>query len=142
MIAKQIRYINQEVFQKYGTVIELKPYSKDGWEIVVKVEDAGWRIAVLEFGRRSTAKLEKHPRSKESFEPLNGSALLIVAESSSPQDFEVFFLDTPVCLNEGIWHQVISLSETCTVKITENLEVACEYYDFKEEVTPCLVSLK
>lgn len=139
---KPINFITPEAFEKYGTVIDLKPDSKDGWEIVVRVENTGWRIAVLEFSRRGTDKLEKHPLSKESFEPFKGSAILIAAEENAPENYEAFFLDRPVCLKEGVWHQVISLSESCKVKITENLEVACEYYHLQEEVTPCLGSMK
>lgn len=135
MGAKKIRFITREAFARYGTVIELKPQSQDGWEVVVKVENSGWRIAVLEFSRHTASMLENHPQSKESFEPLYGTALLIVAENNAPDSFEVFLLDKPVCLFEGIWHQVISLSQVSCVKITENLEVACVFHDLRDEVT-------
>ncbi len=134
MYKKQIKYITEESFKNYGDVIELKPHSEDGWEIVVRVENTGWRIAVLEFARRTTKKLERHPTSKESFEPLLGTALLIAALKDFPEDFEVFLLDRPVCLNAGVWHQVISLSDLSQVKITENLVVSSEFYELENEI--------
>lgn len=133
MKMQPIRFITQETFEKYGMVIELKPHSKDGWEVVVTAPVSGWRIAVLEFSRRTAGRLENHPSSKESFEPLKGTAVLLVAENSAPENFEAFLLDQPVCLNEGVWHEVISLSEAAQVKITENLEVDCEYHTLSNE---------
>lgn len=131
---RSIRNITPEGFATYGDVIGLKPDSVDGWEIVVKAEENGWRIAVLEFSRRTTAVLERHPDSRESFEPLKGVTLLLAAaEGDTPDNFSVFLLDKPVCLHKGIWHQVISLSEVSQVKITENLDVSCEYHGLSNE---------
>lgn len=135
---KEIKNITADSFAKYGTVLEFTANMYDGWEILVKAENTGWRIALLEFSRKSTDVLENHPASKESFEPLKGMALLLAAENHSPEDFEAFLLDKPVCLNEGVWHQVISLSEVTQVKITENLEVTCEYHKLKSPVMPAL----
>lgn len=136
MELKTIKNITADSFSKYGVVIDLNPDSKDGWEIVVRAESPGWRIAVLEFSRKTAKVIENHPSSKESFEPVSGTALLAAAENGSPEDFEVFLLDRPVCLNEGIWHQVISLSATSKVKITENLKVTCEYFELENDITP------
>lgn len=138
MELKNISNITAETFSKYGTVIEFTSKMYDGWEILVREEKSGWRIALLEFTRRTTKILENHPTSKESFEPVKGTAILIAAENSAPENFEVFLLDKPVCLNEGIWHQVVSLSEVTQVKITENLEVTCEYYNLPCEITPVI----
>ena len=138
MELKNISNITAEAFSKYGTVIEFTPKMYDGWEILVREEKSGWRIALLEFTRRTTKILESHPTSKESFEPVKGTAILIAAENNAPESFEIFLLDKPVCLNEGIWHQVVSLSEVTQVKITENLEVSCEYYNLPGEITPVI----
>ncbi|HEX2927738.1 MAG TPA: ureidoglycolate lyase [Ruminiclostridium sp.] len=135
MNLKVIENITRESFIKYGVVIELTPDSKDGWEIVSKEANVGWRIAVMEFARKSTSILEKHPVSMESFEPVKGTALLIVAENSEPENFKVFLLDKPVCLNKGVWHQVISLSQVSCVKITENLEVDTVIHTLKNELS-------
>ena len=130
---KYIGNITPEAFARYGDVIALKPTSIDGWEVVVRVSDKGWRIAVLEFSRKATGELEKHSDSRESFEPLKGVALLLVSVDAEPENFEVFLLDQPVCLYAGIWHQIISISEVSQVKITENLEVSCVYHQLLNE---------
>ena len=135
----EIKNITIGDFSKYGVIIDLTPHCSGGWEILVKSENTGWRIAVLEFSTKTARNLECHPLSKESFEPLSGTALLILALNDNPQDFEVFLLDKPVCLNEGIWHQVISCSEASKVKITENLEVTSEYYELNGEIKPVLL---
>lgn len=67
---------------------------------------------------------------------MSGCSLLIVAEHNSPDEFEVFLLDQPVCLNERVWHQVISLSEKTVVKNTENLEVSCVYHELSKSIMP------
>ncbi|HHV98456.1 MAG TPA: hypothetical protein GXX36_02585 [Clostridiaceae bacterium] len=138
MKAKPIKVIQAGNFAKYGKVIELTSNHQDGFDIIVTSESPGWRIAVYEVQRRTTGFMENHPTSKESFEPLYGTALLILAENSNPEDFEVFLLDKPVCLNEGIWHQIITLSEVAAVKITENLEVNSEFYYFENELNPMI----
>ncbi len=128
MQLQPVRNITRESFGKYGTVIEFTPACSDGWEVVAEAPVNGWRIAVLEFSTKSAKRLENHPTSKESFEPLVGTAILFAAENSAPEKFEAFLLDKPVCLNEGVWHEVISLSEVSQVKITENLTVDSSYY--------------
>lgn len=136
MGTKPILNITPSAFSKYGTVLTFTDKCVDGFEIVVRAENTGWRIALLEFSRKTTKVVENHPHSKESFEPISGMSLLMVAENSTPEEFEVFLLDQPICLNEGVWHQVISLSEVSKVKITENLEVECEYHQLQNEVSP------
>ncbi|MDZ5038549.1 hypothetical protein GNF66_15660 [Clostridium perfringens] len=48
-------------------------------------------------------------------------------------------MDKPICLYKGIWHQVISLSDSASVKITENLDVTSEFYYFESEILPMMV---
>ncbi len=139
MLIKEIRNIDRNNFQKYGDIIDLRPESVDGWDIPVKVGQSGWRIAVLEFSWKTAKKLECHHDSRESFEPLQGIPFLIVAEKNNPDSFEVFLLDKPVCLNENIWHQLISCSGASKIKITENLDVTSEFYELKGEVKPCFI---
>jgi len=57
-----------------------------------------------------------------------------VAPFDDPETYEVFLLDRPVCLHEKVWHQVICLSEKATMKITENLDVACVYHDLTKPI--------
>ena len=76
--------------------------------------------------------MENHPFSKESFEPLKGITVLLVAEHETPEEYQAFVLDKPVCLKKGIWHQVLALTPEAQVKITENLEVASEFYEYEK----------
>ncbi|MGC8764920.1 MAG: ureidoglycolate lyase [Brevinematia bacterium] len=127
---KELKYITKESFSKYGFVIDFNNPNSEGWEILTKVSKEGWRIAILEIERKAAKRLERHPDSIETFEPMSGIGVLLVA-SERPENFEVFLLDKPVCLNKGVWHEVFSLSERAKFKITENDEVECEYYNFK-----------
>ncbi len=126
---KELKYITKENFKKYGMVLDFSSKDVSVWEILFKVKDSGWRIAILEIDRHSATRVERHPDSIETFEPLSGISLLLVSDKD-PEGFEVFLLDKPVCLNKGIWHEVIALSEKAKFKITENDEVVCEYHDF------------
>jgi ureidoglycolate hydrolase len=133
---RTLQTLSPETFAPYGRILQFTEQMSDGWEILITSESPGWRIALLEFDRRSTQTLEHHPHSKESFEPLSGTSLLIVAPYESPDQYEIFLLDQPICLNEKVWHQVISLSDQTKVKITENLEVDCVYHQLATEITP------
>lgn len=75
-----------------------------------------------------------HPTSRESFEPLHGLTVLVVATHENPEEYEAFILDKPVCLKKGIWHQVLALTEEAQVKIVENLEVQSEFYDLEKAI--------
>jgi ureidoglycolate hydrolase len=123
-MAHPIRHITAESFAKYGHVIEHDGRPGEGFQVVLSEwEGVGWRIAVNRITDTAAAKLARHPNSMESFEPVEGVTLLIVAATDAPQDIEVFLLDRPVCLFKDIWHATICLSEHSVVKITENLEV-------------------
>lgn len=131
---RSILNLNKEAFAPYGDIIDFTEAKEDGWEIVVRSSGAGWRLALLEIQQQSTMKLEYHPESKESFEPISGTTLLIVATFDHPNDYQVFLLDRPICLNEKVWHQVICMSETSIMKITENREVSCVYYELEKPI--------
>lgn len=131
---REILNISKENFAPFGKVIEFSNECNDKFEIIITDELNPWRIAVYRYKEKSVKVMENHPTSKESFEPLSGTTFLMVAENNTPEDFKVFLLDKPVCLYEGVWHQVISLSNEASVKITENLEVSSEFYEFENEV--------
>jgi hypothetical protein len=57
-----------------------------------------------------------------------------LAEHESPENIRAFLLDKPVCLFEGVWHDVLALSSAAKVKITENLEVRSEYHNLEKPV--------
>lgn len=132
---KLIKNLSSEAFKPYGDIIDFTEAKYDGWEIIVLSEGPGWRIALLEIDRKSTTTLEHHPKSKESFEPVNGTTLLIAAPYETPDDYEIFLLDRPICLNEKVWHQLICLSDKSSMKITENLEVGCVYHELETVVS-------
>lgn len=136
---KHIKNINHQSFDQYGIIIDHPVTNTDHFfKVLISENNAGWRIAFFEINRKSTNMLENHPYSCESFEPINGTTLLLVGKNESPQDYEVFLLDKPICLHKGIWHQVITLSEYSQIKITENNEVTSEFYYLKDAVCPVL----
>ncbi len=136
---RDINYIVGDNFNKYGVVLELTKNAVNGFDILVTEKAHGWRIALYEYDRRNAERLENHPTSKESFEPVKGVTLLVVAEKDKPEEFETFLLDKPVCLEKGVWHQVITLSDRAVVKITENLEVDSEFFYPKNPLRPAIL---
>jgi hypothetical protein len=136
---KRIKNITRDSIAPYGVLLEPTGISQTGFEIIVREENTGWRLAVLEIERKSSKTIENHPTSMESFESVYGVTLIILAPNETPENFEVFLLDKPICLNKGIWHQVITISEKSMVKITENLYVTSEYYNFENDLIPALI---
>ncbi len=136
---KPIVTISKESFEKFGKVIEFSPECKEKFEVVLTEPNEPWRLAVYRYKEKGVKVMESHPTSMESFEPLTGTTLIMVAENKTPQDYEVFLLDKPICLYKGIWHQVISISDDASVKITENLDVTSEFYEFENEIRPMMV---
>lgn len=94
-----------------------------------------WRIAVFRYTNKSIKIIENHPISKESFEPLKGVTVLLVAEHDCPENYRAFILGKPVCLKKEIWHQVLALTSEAEVKITENLNVESVFYEYDVEKT-------
>jgi len=125
----EIENITTENFAAFGYVLEFTPDMTEPFHIIVREEKDPWRLALLRFDWHSIERLENHPESMESFEPLEGAAVLFVAENKSPEKIRAFFLDKPICLFKGVWHEVLALSSQAKVKITENLEVTAEYYN-------------
>lgn len=132
----KIERITKESFAPFGTVIEFPEGNKENFCIVDTEELKPWRIAVFRYRNRTIKTIERHPSSKESFEPLSGVTLLLTAETEKPEQYRIFLLDRPVCLKKNIWHQVLALSEEASVKITENLEVESVFYNLDQEINP------
>jgi ureidoglycolate hydrolase len=74
-------------------------------------------------------RLEQHIDTFESFEPVEGKALLYVAKEKNPKEIECFLLDRPVILNKGVWHGVVTRHLSAEIKITENADVDCIYWN-------------
>lgn len=130
-----IQVITRDNFAKYGRVIEFLPQSADErYEVVIREPDEPWLLAVFRVRIREAVRLERHPSSLESFEPMSGTAVLLVAEPDEPASFAAFLLDKPVCLYKGVWHEVITLSAETLIKITENNEVTTEFFELAQPV--------
>lgn len=130
----RLQSVQKDTFEKYGKVLEFTEDCSEPFEIIITEEEKPWRLAVFRYRNKTVKRMECHPLSLESFEPLKGLTVLIVAEHDHPEAYEAFILDKPVCLYKGIWHQVLALTEEGQVKIAENLEVTSEFYDLENEI--------
>lgn len=88
----------------------------------------GWRIAYLIVRDKVIYRLEQHPGTFESFEPVKGETLLYLARNRNSKKIECFYLDKPVILDKGVWHAVATLNGESEIKITENSKVKCIYW--------------
>lgn len=125
-----IKHLSTDTFQPYGYIIAHDETLPQNFQIVL-TENAtvGWRLAVSKITRQSFTKISRHPNSMESFEPISGVTLLCVAPPDTPEQYEIFLLDQPVCLHKNIWHASLTLSTYSLVKICENNEVDSEEYE-------------
>ncbi len=127
---------NRTNFRKYGKIIEyphkeLKGNVRNLWRIVHDVpQHTGWRVAYLVLRDKSIGRMECHPISDETFEPVKGRALIFLAKDQSLNAIECFALDKPIVLYKGIWHGLISVSREAEIKIIENHTVSCNHWDF------------
>jgi ureidoglycolate hydrolase len=131
---RPIEIITQENFSAFGSVIAFPPEDTGNFYIVASDAEKPWRLAVFRYRNHEIKTIERHPTSMESFEPLSGISLLLVAEPETPEDYHVFLLDKPIILNKGIWHQTMAITESAEVKITENLDVYSEYIELEKAV--------
>ena len=148
----KIEIITAKNFRSFGRVIEYPNKHKKGrtrnlWRIVVTDPNAkGWRIAYLILRDKMLNRLERHPNTFESFDPMSGKSLFWAAPKNQPQKLRFFILDKPVILKKGVWHGLISLTNEAEIKITENAKVTCQYYPlpkpFKRKIHNEILSLK
>ncbi len=132
---KPIKNISFDSFLKFGRVLDFNPDDNTAFQVIIKESESPWRIGMLRVTEKECGELESHPYSMETFEPVSGSTLLIVSLTDNVNDSEIFFLDKPVCLNKGVWHGIVALSETAVVKITENLEVETVYKTLPKQIS-------
>lgn len=131
--------ITSQNFKRFGWIIEYPgrkktPKTENLFKIIVRQPKLGWRIAYLVVRDRVVNRLEQHPESLESFEPVNGKGLLFVSTRKDEKAVKCFLLDKPIILRRGIWHGVVTLSPELDVKITENSKVRCVYWKIKKVV--------
>jgi ureidoglycolate hydrolase len=141
----KIKNLTPRDFAPYGEIIQPGKRFPQGQEkdwkfyVIAREPDSAWRIGYYLPRIKALRKLEKHPDSLESFEPVTGISILIVAQEETPDSPEAFLLDRPIILKKGIWHGILSLSAKVELKITENLKVESKFYHFKK---PLSVKLK
>lgn len=135
-----INKIKKENFNKYGWVIEYPgkiDKSKSQFEIILtEKKKTGWRIAYLIERKDYIDMLEQHPDSFESFEPVSGKTLIFLSNKKNLKTVECFYLDKPVILGKGVWHNVLTLSKESQIKITENAKVKCIYWFLGGTINP------
>ncbi|MBN1868996.1 MAG: hypothetical protein JW847_00235 [Candidatus Omnitrophica bacterium] len=125
---------NKNNFKKYGKIIEYPDKGSKGtvrnlWRIVhTEPAETGWRAAYLILRDKTIGRMECHPQSDETLEPIKGRARLFVSRDQDPGKIECFTLDKPVILNKGVWHGLISLTPETEIKIFENNYVSCCYW--------------
>lgn len=134
MLTEKPQSITRHNFRRYGTLIgypgkETKGTARNLWRIVHRAPNSnGWRVAYLILRDKSIGRLECHPTSDETFEPVRGRALIFVATGRKLEDVACFRLDAPVIVHKGIWHGLITESSETEIKITENLNISCRYW--------------
>jgi ureidoglycolate hydrolase len=132
------KLITRENFRRFGWIIELpdRKVSKTEnlFKIIVRQPKQGWRVAYLVVRDRVISRLEQHPESLESFEPVKGKGLLFLTTKKDSASIECFTLDRPVILKKGVWHGVVSLSREFDVKIVENASVRCVYWSLGRDL--------
>ena len=132
--------LNRRNFRPFGKIIEYPNRKSKGdkrnlWRIVHReTTERGWRIAYLVLRDKTIGRLECHPRSDESFEPIKGTALLFVSRKKDLNSIQCFKLNKSIIIHKGIWHGLISLAPETDLKITENLRVTCHYWPLSRRI--------
>ncbi len=139
MFKASLKYkrITARSFKPFGWLIdypgrEKASKTKNLFRIVVRQSKLGWRIAYLVVRDKKIDRLEQHPESLETFEPVKGRGILFVSTSKDKAHIACFLLDKPVILKRGIWHAVVTLTREFDIKITENSKVRCVYWWIKK----------
>jgi ureidoglycolate hydrolase len=117
-----IEHLTPDAFAPFGDVV-----APDGDDrFVVHVEDPhekGWRFARSRVARGPVTLVSRHETTRESFVPLAGTTVIVVAERDTPDDLHAFLLDRGVVIHKDVWHQTVALSERSYLAISENHEV-------------------
>lgn len=125
-----IRSLTPASIRPYGLIIDSACVKDDGkrncFGILLKERSRGWRIGYLVVRERTIRRLERHPDSLETFEPVRGRPVIAFARPKEFRRPRVFLLDKPVVVKKGIWHEVAAVSKEAEIKIFENREVKVE----------------
>jgi len=130
----KINSLTHEAIRPYGIIIDAKCVKDGGrgnaFGILLKEKSKGWRIGYLIVREKKIKRLEQHPDSLETFEPVKGKAVIAFASNRTPDKIKVFHLDKSVVVNKGVWHEVATLSKRAEIKIFENLSVKTRHCTF------------
>ena len=125
---------NSSNMSPFGKIIhypnkQSKGRKRNLWRIVHnEPAKVGWRVAYLVLLYNSIGRMECHPTSDETFDPVKGKALIFVALNKSLDAIKCFYLDKPIILRKGVWHGLIALDDEAEIKIIENHKVTCRYW--------------
>lgn len=131
-------------FEQYGKILDFESdgdqYKIEGgqseWNVVFDYDKpVGWRIGIYKGRDHEITKLECHPSLWETFEPVSGIGILLVAPHEQPESLEAFLLDRPVVAKPKIWHWILALSDIAKVKVTEDHIVDKEYHHLKRPLS-------
>lgn len=128
-------------FRPYGKIIEYPNKEAKGrvrnlWRIVhAESGRTGWRVAYLVLRDRTIGRLECHPTSDETFEPVRGRALIFTALRKDFAAMRCFILDKPLIIRKGVWHGLVTCSPETEIKITENSKVTCRYWELGRRIS-------
>lgn len=136
----KILKLTHKAIRPYGRIIDasyarFKP-GDNGFGVVFSERSTGWRIAYLVVRKRRITRLESHPNTAETFEPVSGRAAIALATRARPDAYKLFMLDKPVVLKKGVWHNVVALTGRCEIKICEAIKVREAYHILKEPIAP------
>jgi ureidoglycolate hydrolase len=136
--------LDERLFSPYGRILtpgedEEPEVSESGiFDFYVPFSDSsqGWQIGYLVNEAKRIDKLERHPNTPEVFSPLDGKSVLVVSEDpGDPDSIFGFFLSKPIVFNRGMWHGVISITETSEILIVESPDVIDEFFHLPFPVT-------
>lgn len=139
--------LSEKEFCPYGEIIApgagnvfIRYDDGSAFHVLAKSKAAGWRVAALKLRTRFVEELQIHHTTMETFEPLEGAAVLVVNTKASVEGMRAFMLDRPILLHADVWHNVLTLSEESVMKITENEEVDSEEVKLPERLMVSLGS--
>jgi ureidoglycolate hydrolase len=134
----RIRKLTREGVRPYAVIIGRSCVKDDGkkncFGILLKDNAKGWRIGYLIVREKAITRLENHPDSFETFEPVSGKSVIAFAPAKHPDRTKVFLLDRGVVVKKGVWHEVAPLTKEAEIKIFENIEVKTSYHKLKEKI--------
>ncbi len=134
----RIRKLTRNSVRPYAVIIGPACVKDDGkkncFGILLKEKAKGWRIGYLIVREKAITRLENHPDSFETFEPVSGRSVIAFAPAKYPDRVKVFLLDKSVVVKKGVWHDVAPLSKESEIKIFENIVVRTSYHQLAKKI--------